>query len=1527
VRAGAYLRAAARGGVVLAAVLAVTIVLLAAAPATESGTRWIVALVDWWAGDRVRIGEVSGRLMRTVHVRDFEIRHPSLDLTAAKLELSLDPAKLLAGEAHVSALAMDGVRLVLHEIPASADAARPAGPALRLAAPSVTVTNITVVAGGEEIPVESATLSTHLTEAQVTLADLDIAGTTWRLAANGTAVPVEPFAIDLHAQWTSHVDGFAQEGRLTIAGNAQSLDFDAAMQAPVELQSSGRLRRTPQGYEVAATGTWRNLRWPLIGPPSVRSSEGRFELGGALDALSLALELDLVADRLPSTRLTVEGTGSVEPSAALPFELATRWRAVTASDSMLFGELGASGDIEHVVLRPRMLSPFSVSAEAALSLGDDSSFEAVAEWNGLFWPLAGAPVVTSPEGRLDVKGTGALVELALTAALEAPERMYDGRVSATATVSAIDETDVMGSFDWIAEIVSHGAKLRGTGTVHGNPFGELRFAHALSAPFALSSTGEVTMADPAPEIRMVSEWVDLRWPPAGPHALSSPRGSLEVHGRVDDFRAILEARLDSAGGAGDLRMEARGGATTRDRHVDVEWRANLADKRAFAGRGRVDGGADQVRVSHVLTVPFELSTEGVVESPVAAPELRLSGTWRDLHWPPTQAARFHSAGGTYTLNGPPDALEIKLDGALDAGALLPAQVTLTGRLDDSGLDVEPLLIRALGGQATARGRVGWRPGVDWNLEVDAHGLDPSRRWPRWNGTLDAAAIVHGGMVDGIPHATVNVMQLQGRLRGHPVEGRGTVEIDGERLRAHEVSLRSGDNLLVLAGVYDREMDIEFALEAADLSAVHPDADGRLAGDGLLKGSTASPRVKMRLAGQNTRYRDWGARLLEVDAEVSDPRSPSQVVVQVEGARAGQHPIESLELRADGTLAAHTAHAAVRSSLGDLDLRLAGGMKAERWLGELVDTTFITPGGGVWRLARASELDVNADRIRIGPTCLKSDAGASACADFERTDRARSSIGFESLPLSVLQPWLPAQSTLTGALDAKGAWSLRNGRLEGSVAASVSPGELTVVRGRSERLAVAHADSELNVRVEESRAEVDFRSMLGGDGPVRGRLLVEGLGQEAALDGTIEVSLPRLDPIAALVVGPLALEGEGFMQARIGGTVAAPRARGVARVEVNRARIHDLGIELSDSRMEARADDAQRVAIHGVLRSGEGHLGIDGSGLIEAGGRWSPGEFVVTGESFEVVRLPEAVVTVSPDVTVAAVGESLEVNGRVVIPRARITPPENTEGAVGVSGDEVLVDRTGTVSQPESGRLPDVVADVVVALGDEVVFDGYGLLSRLAGELRVRQAPGGVPEAFGALDLVDGQFMLYGQRLDIEHGRVTFAGPINDPGLDIRAVRTAGDAIAGIMIGGTVSDPRSRVFSEPSLGEAEAFSLLLTGHTLSNSDEREAALLSQAALRLGLEGAEGVGMRIRSALGLDELSVDVGGVGDAAGASLIFGKRLSADFGVRYVHSLVRQAGSVFVNYRLTDHLSLEAESGARQGLDLLFSVERDDASR
>ena len=1326
-------------------VLLVAFSLLAALPLTELGTRWLVAsVVALWTGDRLHIGKVSGRLAQTVRLQGLEFRDRSLDLSAKEVALSFELARLLDAEIHLKKLAMNGVELALHDIPAAPDEVPAVALPVTLAAPAVAITDITVIAGGEEIPVESVTLSASLGAAELRLAGLDAAGASWRLTANGAFAPVEPYAVDLHAQWESNVDGAAQGGSVAIAGDVRSLDFDAAMEAPVALKASGRLRRAPRGYEISATGAWRDLQWPLFAPPSVRSPQGRFEIGGALDEVSLSVDFDLEAEGLPATRLTLRGTGSIEASPMFPFDLTARWRSETASDSALVGELDASGNRDEVLVRLNVLTPFVASSEAALTLGDEPEFEAAAQWSGLFWPLSGKRLVASPEGRLEAKGSAAQTELALAAALEMPERVREGRLSATATLAGSGEPALTGSFDWDAQLVSHDARLHGA--------------------------------------------------------------------------------------------------------------------------------------------------------------------------------------GTYALNGPWDALEIRLDGTLEGDVLPPARVTLTGNVRDTGLDLEPLLIHALGGRLTARGRIGWRPEIDWKLSVDARGLDPGRQWPQWDGALGGAALVQGRMVDGVARTEADVQFVEGHLRGHPVEAFGKLEIAGERLQASGVSLRSGDNRLELDGVYEHGMDLRFSLEAADLRAVLPDADGGLTGEGVVKGSIASPHVKVRLEGRDVRYRNWSARRLALDTDVSDAQATSRVLMRVENAHAGELRIESMELRGQGRLASHSADVAVRSNLGDLDLRLAGGLEDEHWQGELVDTTIVAPGTGIgtWRLAKVAALSADADRVRVERTCLESEAGASACADFEWTDHARSSIDIDALPLSALQAWLPARSTVTGELDIEARWSLSGGHVEGSAAARLSPGELTVVQSQFERLVVAHADTELNLRVEEGGAAVDFRSALGGDGRVQGNLVADGLHEDAALAGAIEASFPQLEPVAALFAPALAMDGRAHMEVQIGGSVASPRATGVARVEVERARVLDLGIELSDSRVEARADGGQRVAVYGVLRSGDGHLDIDASGRLEAGG-WTPKEMTVTGESFEIVRLPEAVVTVSPDVTVNALGESLELNGRVVVPRARFTVAESSEGAVGVSGDEVLVDRTGNVSPPDGGRGPPLSADLVVVLGDDVVFDGFGVLSRLAGELRVRHAAGGVPEAFGTLDLVDGRLVLYGQRLDIEHGSVTFAGPLNDPGLDIRTVRKAGDVTAGVSIGGTVSSPRSRIFSEPPLDEAEVLSLLLTGHSLSSGDERQAALLSQAALNLGLEGSERVGARIQSALGLDELIV--GGMGEAGDASLILGKRLNSDLGVRYVHWFARQAGSVFVNYRLNDHLSLEAESGVRQGLDLLLRVERDDASK
>jgi translocation and assembly module TamB len=129
-----------------------------------------------------------------------------------------------------------------------------------------------------------------------------------------------------------------------------------------------------------------------------------------------------------------------------------------------------------------------------------------------------------------------------------------------------------------------------------------------------------------------------------------------------------------------------------------------------------------------------------------------------------------------------------------------------------------------------------------------------------------------------------------------------------------------------------------------------------------------------------------------------------------------------------------------------------------------------------------------------------------------------------------------------------------------------------------------------------------------------------------------------------------------------------------------------------------------------------------------------------------------------------------------------------------------------------------------------------------------------------------------------------------------------------------------VFSEPTLPQAEALAWLLTGRGLSGASSDDGSLLASAAVSLGLERSEMVTREIGTALGLDELSVAPGGSLDQS--ALVLGKALSPRLYIRYALGLLDREGSVQLDYKLTDRISLEAESGARQGADVIYRLER-----
>ena len=145
--------------------------------------------------------------------------------------------------------------------------------------------------------------------------------------------------------------------------------------------------------------------------------------------------------------------------------------------------------------------------------------------------------------------------------------------------------------------------------------------------------------------------------------------------------------------------------------------------------------------------------------------------------------------------------------------------------------------------------------------------------------------------------------------------------------------------------------------------------------------------------------------------------------------------------------------------------------------------------------------------------------------------------------------------------------------------------------------------------------------------------------------------------------------------------------------------------------------------------------------------------------------------------------------------------------------------------------------------------------------------GGTLIANGTIRAVAGTYVVFGQRLDIDRGRLMFDGPVDNPALDVVALRKNIAVEAGVELTGTVKVPRVRLVSNPPVPDDEKLSWLLTGQGLERASRNDIALLAAAsASLLGERRTADHARRSRNTIGLDDISVRDSGVARIAGAA-------------------------------------------------------------
>jgi translocation and assembly module TamB len=1146
------------------------------------------------------------------------------------------------------------------------------------------------------------------------------------------------------------------------------------------------------------------------------------------------------------------------------------------------------------------------------------------DWEALALPAV-APL-SSPRGRLRLHTRDLAVTVALEAGVEgAPGGLREVALHAEGRLDGL-QAPLAGTLALEWRTVAAAGTFAGRGRLSGSA-ASVELDHELSRPFTVTTHGTVHPDGVATALDLSGEWRDAVWPPGAQGGPASPSGRYTLSGRVDALAADLEAALSAAGGVERVQLTLSGGAAPQPPHAfdaTLAWQADTVPAGPLRGTAEIRGDRDGVRVDHRLQGPgpARARVAGTVALAAPGPLLDLAGEWTQLRWPLEGDPLAQSPRGRLAVAGPVDALAVRVDAEAQAEPVGPVTLQGTATLDPTAgardLDVT---VDVLQGRVTTRGQVSWAPAVRADLVLDGAGIDPGHFDPRARGRLAARVQAALGMVDGRPLGDVTLERLGGTVGGYPVEGSGRVRLTQQGVEAREVLLASGRNRLRVDGRLEQTLALDAELEAPALEQIWPELAGSLSGSASVGGSPTAPVVRARLDA--TGVGAWGTRIgaasLDADVDLAATR-PTRVTLSATGLEAAGQSVERAEASLTGTPTQHRLLAQVQAPEGELALGLTGTLGDDaHWRGELRTLDLLRTPLGDWRLEGPAALAVAAGGADLEEACLSGD-DARLCARASRGgDGVQSAdLSLSSFALARLGPWLPEGLVVDGSVAARAsARSDEGSPLRAQATATATPIRISLPEtDDGDPLTLSLDDLRLGARHGPQGTEAELGARIGDDGRLTGRARI-GPGDAAAapLEGKLEASVPDLSPFAALVPAVTGLAGRLEADVTLGGSPGRPLARGRVALHDARADITPAGITVERTQLALDAGEDGRFTLAGEAHSGEGSLSLDGRGHLHRDD-WSLA-LRAHGERFQAVKLVPVQAEVSPRLALDAGPRRITLRGEVQVTRGRVKIEKLPPDVVRVSDDEVIVGREPPVP-PAWRRTLDARVDV--ALGEDLRVQAFGLEAGLSGGLTVSVEGVAPPTANGAVALEGGRFTAYGQDLSIRRGRLMFAGPLDNPGLDVEAVRVAGDVTAGITVSGTANDMRSQVFSEPPLPQAEALAYLLTGRGLSGANADEGTQLAGAAIALGLEQSDQVTRDIGDTLGLDQLSV---AAGDELGeTSLLMGKRLAPGLYIRYALGLFGEEGRIELGYEVTDNVTVEVESGTGHGADVIYRLER-----
>ena len=978
-------------------------------------------------------------------------------------------------------------------------------------------------------------------------------------------------------------------------------------------------------------------------------------------------------------------------------------------------------------------------------------------------------------------------------------------------------------------------------------------------------------------------------------------------------------------------LNATGTATLRDNWpVDITLNSILNVDPMKGEKVKLKVGGEvrkQLEFGVNLSGPVDVVLRGQTQLAEAGLPLNLDITSEQLYWPFTGEKQYQADDLKLKLTGKMTDYTLSFRTAVKGKDVPPATLTLDGKGNEQQINIDKLSVAALEGKTELKALLDWQKAISWRGELTLDGINTAKTFPDWPAKLNGLAKMRGSLYGGSWQVDIPELKLAGNVK------QNKVSVDGQ-LKGNSymqwiipgLHLELGRNQADVKGELGvKDLNLDANIDAPGLDNALPGLGGTAKGLVNIRGTVDAPQVLADITASNLRWQELHIARVLVKGDVKSTDQLAGVLnVRVERLSQPGVNVSLATLAAKGSEKQHELELRVQGEPVAGQLKLAGSFdrNEQRWKGTLSDSRFTTPVGPV-ALNRAIALDYRnqEQKISIGPHCW-TNPNAELCVPqtIDAGAQGRAVVNLNRFDLAMLKPFMPDATQASGTFSGKAdvSWdATKEGLPQGEVTLAGRNVKVTQVVNDAP-LPVAFETLNLNAKLQNNRADLGWLIRLTNNGQFDGQVQVTDPQGRRNLGGNVNIRNFSLAMANAIFTRGEKAAGTLNANLRLGGNLQSPQLFGQMQLNGVDVEGNFMPFDMQPSQL-AMNFNGTTSTLQGVVRTRRGQINLSGDADWSQINNWRA-RVAAQGSNVRITVPPMVRLDVSPDLVFEATPTLFTLDGRVDVPWARIVVHDLPESAVGTSSDEVMLNADLKPEKPKSAAIP-INSNLIVHVGNNVRMDAFGLKARLTGDLKVTQDQQGLG-LNGQINIPEGRYHAYGQDLIVRKGELIFSGPVDQPLLNIEAIRnpdaTENDVTAGVRITGTADEPKAEIFSDPAMSQQEALSYLLRGQGL-ESGQSDSAAMTSALVGLGVAQSGQVVGKIGETFGVSNLALDTEGVGDSS--QVVVSGYVLPGLQVKYGVGIFDSLATLTLRYRLMPKLYLEAVSGLDQALDLLYQFE------